>query len=119
MKNSQNCLIAISDLTEEKQKILYKEIKLLLKKNYRYFYFLFNDSSNLAVAKKVKQMKKLAKCFYIQYHRELLWINDAFDVTLPIAFDKFYDKIRWAENGCDSIISNFEKLDTMMNIILI
>lgn len=107
---NKSCLVLLNDEIVQKRK--FKQIlNELFEKNYKFFYFIYNNLASKTTGKLIKIEKGNTKCYCAFDHKLILENYKDFDAYLPIEEKGVNEKIEWALRGCGAVITDFEIFD--------
>lgn len=105
-EKSKSCLVIIdSDFKMEMMSVLKERIGSLLRKNYKFFYFIYDNTVAKEIHTLFKKIKSNAKCLYPHFYRQLVFNVKHFDVHYPLDLPEVDERISWAEKSCEAVLT--------------
>lgn len=115
-EKSKACLVVIDDdFKMEALDTLNEKIGSLLRNNYKFFYFIYNNTIAKEIHSLLLRIKSSAKCVYPHFREQISFNANHFDSHFPLPFKEVDERISWAEKSCDAVLTtknnkfNFKK----------
>lgn len=107
MKRKKRCLVLLDKPIKEQEK---NNLKILVKDNFKYFYFIENNNINKTASEFLRKLAPDIKCYNAHYYKIPCWEKTSFSLNLPILSKTKDEKLLWGIKSSDIIISNIKNL---------
>lgn len=115
-EKSKACLVVIDDdFKMEALDTLNEKIGSLLRNNYKFFYFIYDNTIAKEIHSLLLRIKSSAKCVYPHFREQISFNANHFNSHFPLPFKEVDKRISWAEKSCDAVLTtknnkfNFKK----------